>query len=364
MYIEDPNLEDLLLSKEHLSVSNQDFLLLMIGEECEIPLKCIVDALNAEKINFVGGIFPKVISNQKTSSKGIVIKKIKGEIVSIHFNSSDSFASQFSDYTHCDFVTVYTLTSGLSLEISDHLMTLYTHLGNDVKFLGGGVGRSSRVESELLISNDGIFHKGTIVVLTKNNTAISAMHGWKKLIGPFIVTKANNHIIEELNWENAFEVYNRCLKQSQNIDLDINNFNSYSIHFPFGIHKEDREYIVRDPIEVNEDGFITCVGNIPENSLVDLLSIKIEDLKKIPETMVRDCSKQKFEPNDVILFDCISRANHLNENFLIELNGFTTEIKKKNPDIDLEGALSIGEIYSSGDGYLELLNKSVVLGFL
>jgi hypothetical protein len=113
---------------------------------------------------------------------------------------------------------------------------------------------------------------------------------------------------------------------------------------------------------VNDDGYITCVGNIPENSLVDILSIEEDQLHEIPGKMISNCLKKTKNTPITVMFSCISRVTHLQERFDEELAAFNTELTKHFPESDLEGALSIGEIYSSGKGYLELLNKSIVLG--
>lgn len=362
MFLENPTINNIVSGLKELSRSDNSQFLLLIGEHCNIKLNDLVSKLNKESILFIGGVFPKVIYKNLTSATGIIIKRVDQDLIPIYFNSESEFVSQFSDYQEKKFTTAFTLIDGLSDSVSDQLMTLFTHLGNNVRFFGGGVGRLQSKNQGILITNDGVHNTGTIVVFLSSKTNMDAKHGWKKSIGPFIVTKSEKNLIKELNWENAFEVYQRSLKDSQKVRLTKRNFAEHSIHYPFGIYKEERDYIVRDPFEVTEEGYIKCVGSIPENSLIDILDIEEQILDRIAKEIVANCFNTSQNSPIVVLFSCISRVNHLKERFNVELDGLNNELCQYLPDVELEGALSIGEIYSSGKGYLELLNKSIVLG--
>jgi len=364
MFLENPKLDDLLSCLKQRNVQATDNVLLLVAEECEICLEKMVSALNKQNYNFAGGVFPKVVNNNRVSSTGIVLKAVSMDVFPVYFNTQEDFEEQFSDYQNHNFTTAFTLTDGISDSVSNHLRTLFTYLGNDVNFIGGGTGRLTTNKSKgILFDNDGIYNTGTLVIFMENPTKISASHGWKKSVGPFIVTKSKKNVIKELNWENAFDVYKKCLIETQNIQLNRENFNTHSIHYPFGIYKEERDYIVRDAIELTEEGCIRCVGSIPENSLVDLLTIQTKDISEIPDFLVKKCIINGKKTPEILIFDCISRAGHFGNDFHIELDGIHNQIQKVYPNGKLEGVLSIGEIFSNGEGYLELLNKSVVLGF-
>ncbi len=362
MYLENPSLKNILNSLENQTSSVNSLAFILIGENAKIPLNELVESLNLKNIRFAGGVFPQIIHNEKTSTTGVVIKWISNDSISIYFDSPEIFSRQISEFDSSVFSTAYVLISGFCSNSSEHLRSLYTYLGNDVKFIGGGAGRINENNDGILISNDGVFKSGTIVVLTKSKATTGALHGWTKLFGPFIATKTEKNLIKELNWENAFVVYQRFLKEALNINLDRSNFAEYSSHYPFGIYKENKEYVVRDPMKVTEEGYLQCVGSIPENSLIDLMSMEMADFKSIPENLITQNINKKLKISDVLIFNCISRANHLNNDFYMELSNLTDKIKNNQSKMNLEGALSIGEIYSSGEGYPEILNKSIVIG--
>lgn len=362
MYLEDPSLKKLLNALENHTSTDNSFAFILIGEDSKISLNELVESLNLKNIRFAGGVFPQIIYNDKTSNKGVVIKWMCDDSPSIYFDSPEIFCRQISKLDSATFSTAYVLVSGLCSNSSEHLRSLYTYLGNDVKFIGGGVGRIKENNEGILISNDGVFRSGSIVILTKSTTTTGALHGWTKLFGPFIATKTEKNFIKGLNWENAFVVYQRFFKEVLDINLDRLNFEENSIHYPFGIYKENKEYIIRDPMKVSEEGYLQCAGSIPENSLIDLMSMGKEDFKSIPKNLITQNINEKSKISDVLIFNCISRANHLNNDFYMELSNLTEEIKNNQSQMNLEGALSIGEIYSSGEGYPEILNKSIVIG--
>lgn len=363
MYLDNPNVNDILNSIENQMISKIFFALVFIGEDSQVDLNELATILSRRKIKFAGGIFPKVIVKDKAFSKGVIIKIIPNNTISIYFDTPGTFTRQISEISTSRFSTGYVLTSGMSTNNSDDIRLLYSNLGNDVKLLGGGAGRTSNSKKNILFCNDGIFQSGTIVVLTENPITSRSINAWKKLIGPFIATKTDKNSIQELNWENAFPVYQRFLKEALDIKLDRENFEEFAIHYPFGIYKESANYIIRDPISVSKEGYLECAGNIAQNSLLDLMTMTKEDLKSVPKKLISQSIPENQCLSDALIFDCISREKHLNTEFFIELEQISNEIKNNNNQVDLEGVLSIGEIHCNGEDYPEILNKSIVIGF-
>jgi hypothetical protein len=68
--------------------------------------------------------------------------------------------------------------------------------------------------------------------------------------------------------------------------------------------------------------------------------------------------QESEEQDSVLLFDCISRALFLGDEFYRELETIGDNLCKKD---NFFGALTIGEICSNTNGQVRLLNKSTVL---
>ena len=89
-------------------------------------------------------------------------------------------------------------------------------------------------------------------------------------------------------------------------------------------------------------------------------------LKGNPENLVAAAGQtarslsvmQKQEHDSVLLFDCISRALFLGDEFYKELETIGNNLFRKDAFF---GALTIGEICSNPNGQVRFLNKSTVL---
>ena len=53
-----------------------DVVLLLIAEHSDMDIPKLIDSLNAQNIQFVGGIFPAIIHENQHFEKGIVVKKL------------------------------------------------------------------------------------------------------------------------------------------------------------------------------------------------------------------------------------------------------------------------------------------------
>jgi len=178
---------------------------------------------------------------------------------------------------------------------------LYENYGMQTNYFGGGAGSLSLEQMPCVFSNDGVFQDAAVFALLRMESRIGVRHGWNKVDGPFIVTKAEGNIIKEINWKNPFEVYKQVVETHSNKQF-------------------------------NDDNFFAAE------------SIKFAE-----------------KPRKAIIIDCISRILFLEDNFDKELNTITKTINDKFPDVTISGALTLGEISSYGEGFLEFYNKTVYL---
>ncbi|HTF99182.1 MAG TPA: FIST C-terminal domain-containing protein, partial [Nitrospirota bacterium] len=204
-----------------------------------------------------------------------------------------------------------------------------------------------------------------IAAVVRLESGLGIRHGWVPCAGPFVATRTSHTIIMELNWENAFDVYQRAVAEVSGRKLTRDNFFAVAKAFPFGMLKEGAEDIVRDPIAVNNRGELVCVGEIPENAVLTMLRGDETKLLDAAAKTVGDCLEHAAgkDVQACLLFDCISRALFLRD-FPAELRILQAGLPSAMNGKPLEGALTLGEISSHGQKYLEFMNKTVVLGVL
>jgi len=327
----------------------------------------LFEALNALDIAFFGGIFPGIISGNQRFEEGVIIK--------VWNDATQPFLIKGLDEKGWDFpyllphiqsgkTLMLTLVDGLTTNIADFLISLYHIAGNSARYFGGGAGSLSLKQMPCVFTNEGVFQDAAIICLVNQEVRLGVKHGWQKVAGPLVATRTDKNVIHELNWQPAFEVYKGIVEEDSGRTFMEDNFFDIAKGFPFGIFKENQEDIVRDPIAKSETGALICVGEVPENTVLNILKGESEALiHSAAEAALGSSDKEKVL-KDVFVVDCISRVLFLEERFPQELQAIRDGLGEPGKDIVPEGILSLGEISSYSDGLLEFFNKTIVVGSL
>ncbi|MFT8347935.1 FIST C-terminal domain-containing protein [Clostridium saccharoperbutylacetonicum] len=229
---------------------------------------------------------------------------------------------------------------GLSSSYKALTYTVYSKLGNSIKYIGGGDGSYNLNHKPCIFDNDGVTKDSLYVCVVKAKVQIAVEHGWRIIKRPFRVTASNANVLLELDGFNAFEKYKEILEDETGLTIYKSDFFTYAKEYPFGIMNGlSMDVIVRDPITVNDDLNIVCVADIPMDSNLCILSGNVKILLEASLIIAEKCSKEASKKYKSILFDCISRSMFLEENFLVELANIQNRM-----NCIVEGVLSIGEV--------------------
>ena len=371
MHISNDQLSQIKNIVSNLEISTHETLLLMIGEESKLDYNWLIEQLNSLGISFMGGIFPGIIHGKNNFKDGAILKVLpitSKPIIIMGLENNDFEISHLLDHLEIGKaqITLFTLIDGLTSNVSTYLQKLYHHYGNAVKYLGAGAGSLSFVQQPCIFSNDGIFQDAAIICPVNLKVSLGVKHGWGKLEGPIVATRTEKNIIQELNWKNAFEVYKEVAEKDAGVTFNDKNFFDIAKCYPFGIFRENREDLVRDPISVDKNGSLMCVGEVPENTVLYILKGKNEALIQSAKMAIESSIAHLTEPiQHTIIIDCISRTLFLEEEFSKELEAISEAMPDSDEKESLpQGVLSLGEISSSGGGYLEFYNKTLVVGVL
>ncbi|MDX2303885.1 MAG: FIST C-terminal domain-containing protein [Microscillaceae bacterium] len=366
MYISHPEISAIGAGIEQLNVQASDSILLLIAEQNAPNLDELVRVLSEKGISFFGGLFPALIYGDEKYEEGIILQKFPVFNKPLVIQGLDKRDFSLENLPQIDSegyqLSALILLDGMTGNISLFFSRLYNHFGNSINYLGGGAGSLSLVQKPCLFTEEGVFENAAIITLIRMKSRLGVKHGWQTLAGPFLATDTHNNILRELNWKNAFEVYQETIEKSAQQTITADNFFDISKGFPFGIHKTGSESIVRDPISVNDQSELVCVGEIPENAALMILEGQPENLiNAAAEATQIALGASQPSTYDILLFDCISRVLFLEDHFKEELKAVKQELK---PDICPFGALTLGEISSYGDGHIEFFNKTIVVGML
>lgn len=359
MFFASPSIHD--LQDAASQVGPGQFPVLLIGEHDPISTADLCAAFQAAGQPFIGGIFPRIIYGEETFDTGALLMSVPSEsqphvITNLHQPDwdQDKLPSLLAEQP-CESVLVF--IDGLTPEIGNFLAVLYGRLGANVAYFGGGAGSLSLKQAPAILTPDGVLQDAAVVLPIKGKANLGVHHGWQRLAGPLVASRTEKNVIMELNWRNAFDVYRETVEPAICQNLGAENFFDHAKGFPFGMSRDGCEDIVRDPITVTEDGYLVCVGDVAQHSMLYILSGQPNDLITAAAKAGRACPTAR--PGQFMLIDCISRNLFLAEQFAEELMA----VKRGNAlpeETMLEGALTLGEISSIGGGYLEFLNKTIV----
>ena len=330
----------------------------------------IDDALKSVSVPLFGGIFPAIIHGLEKLDVGTIVAGLtkKPDVHTI---------PDLSD-TRLDYEevvekiipesgtkqTMLVFVDGYSQRINSLLESLYTVFGLQYHYIGGGTGSINpsvldMTNTPCLFTNTGLIKDSAVLALMDIESGVGASHGWHKICGPYKVTESKGNAIITLDWKPAFDVYKQIIKEHSGGTITHENFFGIAKRFPFGISRLGSEIIVRDPFTVDGESLIVAT-EIPQESFVDVLTGDLDSLVNAAKESYAQAmdSYHGGEKRIVLLMDCISRVLFLEDNFIQEVRAVCNE---RDP---LIGALSLGEIANSGKDYMELYNKTCVVGIL
>ncbi len=338
-------------------------ILLMVADESSHLKEDLSSHLKSFDKNLFGGFFPRLVMNDQTLETGTLVIGLPFETTTHRVDDLSKSVGDLDsklqkiEKSLSKTKSIFVYVDGLSSEIGPFIEAVYSNLGSDYNYMGGGAGSLSFKPSPCIITNEGIFQDCALLVETTQEVGVGVSHGWEKVAGPFRVTESEKNKIISLDWEPAFDVYKKIVEKKSGQKISSENFFEVAKAFPFGINRLDSEVVVRDPILL-EDQSLVCVGDVPENEYVNILMGSELSLINAASTATQNAMSLVTgnKSNPVLVMDCISRALFLGDNFKNELQAI------KADQSVLAGALCLGEIANNGNSYLEFFNKTCVVG--
>jgi hypothetical protein len=354
------------------AAGGEDMVGVMLAEGGAPPLDQVVQALAATKVSFFGGVFPSLIDGQERRDAGallITLPKVTDPLL-VRGLDTGRFALPdvlpFVQWHRGSKPTALLLVDGLAPNISHFLRSVYHQLGNRVSYWGGGAGSLTLQPRPCLFTREGIHQGAAIIALTSLPSRLGVRHGWRELKGPFVATRSDRNVISQLNWRNAFDVYRSTVEDDAGVTITPENFFRVASGYPFGIRKEGQELLVRDPVAVGAGGSLICVGDVPENAALSILKGEPRLLVSAAGQAAREALLDgKGDParpvRHCLVADCASRSLFLGERFSEELDEIADGLGGGAEQCHPVGMLTLGEISSHGEGYLEFFNKTSVV---
>lgn len=350
-------LDELKKHVENIDVKPTEELMILVGENSSDHVEELIRYLNNSKIRFFGGIYSRLLYENKSYASGFIIQKYEPIYSSIVIPNLMRFKLDISELVD---TTAIVLIDGLSDKMKELADTVFDKLGSNVKYIGGGAGYYDLKHRPCIFNNTGLHIDALHICIVKSKVELAVKHGWNRVDGPFTVTEADKNVLSKLDGYKAFEVYRDVIEDHENITINKEDFFVYAKDHPFGIVSNGQsEIVVRDPIMLDDENNIICVAGIPCYSELYILKGNIDSLLSSSLEIAEYCAAKAPAQYRPLLFDCISRAMFMDNRFDEELSNIQNKLA-----FSVEGALSIGEISSQKNGNLIIHNKSTILGLL
>ncbi|NVJ53600.1 MAG: FIST C-terminal domain-containing protein [Campylobacteraceae bacterium] len=334
---------------EKYNFSNSSKYLILCTQNSKIDL----NILNSFEVEYYGAIFPKLIFKNKIIEDGYLICKLNGD-VHIEF-IEDMGKYQFTSSPLGNYNTLITIIDGLSDYNTSFLENMFEHTQINSTIIGGGAGNLKK-DKKYLFNSEGFYENSSIIVMIDNNIDIGISEGWQVLDGPFVVTSSEGKLLKELDYKSAFELYKTAIEKDLGTKVEVENFYTLMKDYPLGILKNDEKYILRDPISFQKEA-LHLAGDIENNSVINILKAKESDL--LESTANTRSKVLQSGAKHLMIFECVSRLEYLT------VNSYSKQLRELNKCETIKsvfGVVSIGEIANSGEKYIDLLNKSCVIG--
>ena len=213
---------------------------------------------------------------------------------------------------------------------------------------------------------DKFLTKGTVGVLIGGQVhlGIGNKHGWKPLGKPRIVDKVDGHIIKTIDGKKASALYEEYFGEEAKA-LRSTQLSHMAILYPLGVYIEDEnEYLLRNAIDILNDGSIVCHGEVPEGSEVHLMIGNKDSCKQaaIYAALQAKEALQGKIPKVVIIFESLARHKLLGRGAFKEVQMIKEVLGQEVPIIGMYSYGEISPFHSSKNIHkTHLQNESVVL---
>jgi len=316
---------------------------------------------NPEMPPLLGGIFPAIIQGTSLLERGTILIGLRDpglEVLTIP--DLDQVRQVLLPPPQSDDSLYFIFADGLSSGIRSLVEELQFQIGSQGTFLGGGAGSGTFTPIPSVITPEGLLVHAAVICRMRAASAVKVSHGWKVASELLKVTETSGVRIDSLNHRPAFEVYREVLADSFGVVITPEGFGEMAAHYPLGIARLGQEVLVRDPVRLEPNGAIVCVGGFSEGDFVRVLRADPEGLSmasvEARQSLDLSCPPKAFGTLD-LTFDCVSRRSILG-------GGIECEIEALAKGCYLVGALTLGEIAHPKSHRVEFLNKSTVVARL
>lgn len=254
--------------------------------------------------------------------------------------------------------TLFMLFDSMLPNIASMLTGVYRGLKRRVQYAGINAGSESFQPLPCLFDTDTTVSNGLLALLLPDGAAAAVDHGYPVSRSEMRATSTEGNRVDQINGRPAFEVYQEIIQAEYGVALTQENFYDHAVHFPLGVVTA-ADVLVRIPVAFGNDNSVSCVGEVPPNSLLRVLKapnlVESTCIDNITNALAKMDSCKAGAP--LLTFYCAGRRMHFGQQAGDEI----AALKLKTGAGSVAGALSLGEIDTMPDfGMPRFHNAAVV----
>ncbi len=346
------------IKKELYSFTKKSEYVIFLAEKS----KPLIPTLRDLPFDCVGGVFPEVIFDAKVHQEGFVIMELSKEANYKFIKHMGEPIDHSMKQVLQNKKSALVFADAFSESLEPFLENLSQMVPPNLEVIGCGTGGSDMKHTPSLFTPKGIYEDGAIVFYSHESIDLGLADSWKKLAGPFEVTKsAPNTLFEVDDEDNFLELYEEILKSEKGITIVDGSFFEEAKKYPLGVKKQ-KLTLIREVVRKNAEG-IFALGNFDLHSLVYVMENDIEDISKAPQKALEGglINIEDKTPLMGLIFEGIGRKDQLVEQ---TIQKDLDIIKKELKNIPQCGAVSLLELCNKNSKKIEIHNSSIALAII
>lgn len=290
------------------------------------------------------GLFRNSVAVCAISSKSCSFSYGLGRNISKNARLAGNEAAKSSSTIENVTKQVYMMFSDcMSGNMADVLRGAQEIRGTSFPIIGGSSIDDLEFQKSYQYLNDNIYRDSVVGLLMGGNINIGVgnAHGWKPIGKPHKITKAKFNLIKEIDGKRAYELYSKYLEKTYN-ELKSEGIAKLGSSYPIGTQLgEKKEYLIRIPLKIEDNGSIILNAEVPERKDINLMIgdkvSALEAAKKACEQAMRGIRKSSVR--FAIVFSDIGRLQLLRKDTQAEIDIIKETI---GPDIPFFGCYTCG----------------------
>jgi hypothetical protein len=344
--------------KSQLNTTDTDLVIIFASPQYVVPEIQAVITRTLRPKHLVGSSTGGIILSNGVTNRGIALVGINSDDMSFGVSAISDLENQDMHYIGHDLArraaqdlnsshreVFITFSEGIEKNSSQFIRGVKEALGGVFPVLGAISSDDFKYKKLSQFFQDQILHNSAVGLLLGGtfHPALGCKHGFKPLGKPRTITKVDGYIIRTIDNRPAVEIYKHFLGAEAE-GLNHKTLNSYAALYPLGIYLEEpNQYLLRNLIDILEDGSIVCHEGIPRGAEVHLM---ISNSDSCISSAVEAAKLAKASLGDrqaklVLIFESLARHKILGNAAFSEIQAIKDVLGHTTPIV---GMCSYGEI--------------------